>query len=105
MCAIVVLVIPHSRQFLTFFNPLTTDDTFWRRQILATCYQLAQSVVKIGSALAEKVGLGGWVGPPLCLTVHGGVAAACGKALVNDGWAICLLSAVCLTTLRGNKKV
>ena len=36
--------------------------------------------------------------------MHGGVAAACGKALVNDGWAICLLSAVCLTTLRGNKK-
>ena len=64
------------------FNPLTSDDAFWRRQILATCYQLAQSFVKIGSALAERVGLG--VGPPLCLTVHGGVAAACGKALVND---------------------
>ena len=36
-------------------NPLTTDDAFWRRQILATCYQLAQSVLRIGSALAERV--------------------------------------------------
>ena len=40
------------------FNPLTTDDAFWRRQILATCYQLAQSILKIGSALAERVGQG-----------------------------------------------
>ena len=37
-------------------NPLTTDDGIWRRLILATCYQLAQSVLKIGLALAEKVG-------------------------------------------------
>ena len=37
-------------------NPLTTDDAVWRRQNLATCYQLAQSVFKIGSALAERVG-------------------------------------------------
>ena len=35
---------------------LTTNDAFWRCQILATCYQLAQSVLKIGSVLAEKVG-------------------------------------------------
>ena len=52
-------------------NPLTTDDTFWRRQFLAACYQLAQSVLKIGSALAERVGQG---------------------EVVNAGWAICLLS-------------
>ena len=39
-------------------NPLTTDDAIWRRQILAACYQLAQSVLKIGSALAERVGQG-----------------------------------------------
>ena len=32
-------------------NSLTTDDTFWRSQILAACYQLEQSVLKIGSAL------------------------------------------------------
>ena len=37
-------------------NPLTTDDTFWCRQILVACYQLVQSVLKIGSALAERVG-------------------------------------------------
>ena len=39
-------------------NPLTTDDAFWHRQILAACYQLAQSVLKIGSAPAERVGQG-----------------------------------------------
>ena len=45
-------------------NPLTTDDAFgvvrfWPH----ACYQLAQSVLKIGSALAERVGqgVGGWV--------------------------------------------
>ena len=38
------------------FNPLTTDDAFWHCQFLATCYQLAQSVLKIGSAVAERVG-------------------------------------------------
>ena len=42
--------------FLT--NPLPTDDAFWRRQILAAFYQLAQSILKIGSALAEMVGQG-----------------------------------------------
>ena len=40
------------------FNPLTTDDVIWRRQFLVACYQLAQSVLKIGSALAERVGQG-----------------------------------------------
>ena len=39
-------------------NPLTTNDTFWRCQIFAACYQLAQSILKIGSALAERVGQG-----------------------------------------------
>ena len=38
-----------------YLNPLTTDDAFWRRQILATCYQLVQFILKIGSALAERV--------------------------------------------------
>ena len=28
-------------------DPLTTDDTVWRRLTLAACYQLAQSVLKI----------------------------------------------------------
>ena len=74
------------------FNPLPTDDTFWCHQILATCYQLAQSVLKIGSAVAERVGqgeVGGSTALPDCMVV---VAAACRKALVNDGWAICLRS-------------
>ena len=39
-------------------NPLTTDDAFWRRQTLAACYQLAQPVLKIGFALAERMGQG-----------------------------------------------
>ena len=42
----------------SLFNPLTTDDAVWRRQILAAPYQLAQSILKIGSALAERVGQG-----------------------------------------------
>ena len=41
---------------IIFFKPLTTNDHFWHRQILAACYQLTQSVLKIVSALAERVG-------------------------------------------------
>ena len=37
-------------------NPLTTDDECTRHATLAACYQLAQSVLKIGFALAKKVG-------------------------------------------------
>ena len=37
-------------------NPLTTDDTKWRRLTLAACYQLMQSVLKIVFVLAKKVG-------------------------------------------------
>ena len=44
--------------YVAGINPLTTDDAIWRRQILAACYQMAQSVLKIGSALAERVGQG-----------------------------------------------
>ena len=57
---------------LCHLNPLTTDDAFQHRQILATRYKLAQSILKIGSALAERVGKGRWVGTALCLTEHGG---------------------------------
>ena len=39
-------------------NPLTTDDAFWHRLTLAACYRLAQSVLKVGSALAKRVGQG-----------------------------------------------
>ena len=38
------------------FNPLTTNDTIWRRLTLVGCYQLGQSVLKIGFALAKKMG-------------------------------------------------
>ena len=44
--------------FCSLINPLTTNDAVWRRLTLAACYQLAQSVLKIGSALAERVGQG-----------------------------------------------
>ena len=40
------------------FNPLTTNDAFWHQLTLAACYQLAQSILKIGSVLAERVGQG-----------------------------------------------
>ena len=74
-------------------NPLTTDDAIWRRQILAACYQLAQSVLKIGSALAERVGQEEVDGcTALADSAMAAVAAACRKALVNAGWAIVLLS-------------
>ena len=42
----------------TCLNPLPTNDALWHRQILAACYQLAQSILKIGSALAKRVGQG-----------------------------------------------
>ena len=37
-------------------NPLTTNDDYSRHRNSAACYQLAQSVLKIRSALAERVG-------------------------------------------------
>ena len=43
---------------ISLFNHLTTDDAFWHCLTLAACYQLTQSVLKIGSALAEMVGQG-----------------------------------------------
>ena len=39
-------------------NPLTTNGNYSRHQNSAACYQLAQSVLKIGSVLAERVGQG-----------------------------------------------
>ena len=62
--------VPHSKKLSTIhtcctfgltlksINPLTTDDAFWRHQILAACYQIAQFILKIGSVLAERVGQG-----------------------------------------------
>ena len=48
----------HSKQTRDL-NPLTTNDDYSRHRNSAACYQLAQSVLKIGSALAERVGQGG----------------------------------------------
>ena len=38
------------------FNPLTTNDECTSHPILAACYQLVQSILEIGSVLAEGVG-------------------------------------------------
>ena len=43
---------------LPLINPLATNDDYSRHRNSAACYQLAQSVLKISSALAEKVGQG-----------------------------------------------
>ena len=54
------LCLPHihltssTRPFL--FNPLTTNYDYSHHRNSAACYHLAQSVLKIGSALAERVG-------------------------------------------------
>ena len=37
-----------------FNNPLITDDECTRHATLAACYQFAQSVLKIGFALAKR---------------------------------------------------
>ena len=44
----------HSVLAAVFINPLTTECT--HHATLATCYQLAHSVLKIGFALAKEVG-------------------------------------------------
>ena len=43
---------------LALVNRLTAIDAYTRHRNSAACYQLAQSVLKIGSALAERVGQG-----------------------------------------------
>ena len=44
--------------FYSPINPLTPNDDYSRHRNLAACYQLAQPVLKIGSALVERVGQG-----------------------------------------------
>jgi len=76
-------------QVVDTFNPLTTDDAIWRCLILAACYQLAQSVLKIGFALAKKSRIGGGRWVLARGAVHMAAAlAGCRKALVGTGWAI-----------------
>ena len=43
---------------LTSMNPLTTDDAIWHHLTLAACYQLVQSVLKIGFCASKKGGIG-----------------------------------------------
>ena len=50
--------MPNSVLCMRTVNPLTTNDDYSRHRNSAACYQLAQSVLKIGSALAERVGQG-----------------------------------------------
>ena len=74
------LVHPH------VINPLTTDDECTRHATLGVCYQLAQSILNIGFALAKKVG-GGRIS--VRGAVHMAAALAdCRKALVGTGLAI-----------------
>ena len=54
------------------FNPLITNDTFWHRLTLATCYQLAQSVLEIGFLpAARKRDRGRWAGFSMGYHAHG----------------------------------
>ena len=48
------MMSPHLHEQL--INPLTADDECTCHETLAACYQLAQSILKIGFALAKKVG-------------------------------------------------
>ena len=66
-------------------NPLITGYAFWCCLTLSACYQLVQSVLKIGFALAKKVG---WV-DLFKTAVHMAAAlAGCRRALVSTGWTI-----------------
>ena len=52
-------------------NPLITDDAIRHRLTLATCDQLAQSVLKIGFALVKKADRGRWAGFSTGCRAHG----------------------------------
>ena len=71
-------------QYLTLI--LTSDDKY-------TCYQLAQSVLKIGFALAKKLGWRdvGRHNHDMPCTIMVTVLAGCRKALVGTGRALSLL--------------
>ena len=47
-----------AHKFCNSLNPLTTDDEYNHHQNLAACYQLTQSILKIGFVLEEMVGHG-----------------------------------------------
>ena len=50
------LPVEHLHSTQSPINPLTTANECTRHATLATCYQLAQSVLKISFALAKNVG-------------------------------------------------
>ena len=66
-------------------NALTIDDAFQRRQFSAACYQLGQSVLKIGSVPVERVGQGEVGGCTLWLAVHGN---GCSCLQKNPAWSM-----------------
>ena len=73
-----------------FNNPLITDDECTRHATLTACYQLAQSILKIGFALA-KGGIGKVGRFSARDAMHfSATLAGCTKALVGTGWAISL---------------
>ena len=77
--------------YLRTFNPLTTNDAIWHHLILATCYQLAQSVFEgtCRFCASKKGGIaeGGWVLAQGAVHMLAALAG-CRKALVSTGWTI-----------------
>ena len=69
-------------------DPLTTNDDYSHRN-LAACYQLAKSILRIGSALAERVGQGEVGG---CTALADSAWWLLQLGLVTTRWPILLLS-------------
>ena len=82
-----------TQDFWQCFNPLTIDDKCTRHATLAARYQLAQSVLKIGFALAKRQDRGRWVGSPRGAVHMAAALADQRRALVGSGWTIsCLVN-------------
>ena len=62
--------------------PLTTNDNYSRHRNSAACYQLAQSVLKIGSALVEITALAERAWRLLQLSVERQCWVACSSAFL-----------------------
>ena len=76
-------------------NPLTANDNYSHHRNPAACYQLAQSILKIGSALTERVGQGEVGGcTALADSAWLAVAAVYRKDLVSPGCLTLLLSCI-----------
>lgn len=68
-------------------NPLTTNDTYMHCLTLDAYYQLMQSILKTGFALAKGWERGWWAGFSFTGVKH---MVGCRMALVT-GWTICYL--------------